>query len=46
MVIGSTPLTEELYHGFVCDRYQKRYSINVKNRIQEESTHLVIKNFL
>ena len=30
MVIGKTPLTEELYGGYIFDEYYKNYSVNIK----------------
>lgn len=45
MVIGKTPLTEELYGRFIIDEYEKRYSVNMKNRVNSETKHLVIANY-
>lgn len=45
MVIGRTPLTEELYHDLIVDEYDKQYSVNIRNRFKSESTHLVITNY-
>lgn len=45
MVIGKTPLTEELYGHFIVDEYEKRYSVNMKNRVNSETKHLVIANY-
>lgn len=45
MVIGKTPLTEELYGQFIVDEYEKRYAVNMKNRVNSETKHLVIANY-
>ncbi len=48
MVIGKTPLIEELYQGYIVEEYPKKYRFKLyANRIGEEinTTHLVIKNF-
>lgn len=45
MVIGKTPLTEELYKGMIVTEYGKQYAVNIKNRFRSESTHLVITNY-
>lgn len=45
MVIGSTPLTEELYNGYIVDRYMKSYSVNIRNRFKSIADHLIISNF-
>lgn len=45
MVIGKTPLTEELYRPFIKTEYEKKYAVNIRNRFKSESTHLIITNF-
>ena len=45
MVIGKTSLTEELYGQFIVDEYEKRYAVNMKNRVNSETKHLVIANY-
>ena len=45
MVIGKTPLIEELYKPYIVDQYSKQYAVNIRNRFKSESTHLVITNF-
>ncbi|MGP5417769.1 DNA adenine methylase [Psychrobacter faecalis] len=45
MIIGSTPLVEELYSPFIKDRYQKIYGVNIRNRFKSESEHLIITNY-
>jgi DNA adenine methylase len=45
MVIGKTPLTEELYEGFIFDEYYKNYAVNIKNRFNNDRMHIVVKNY-
>lgn len=45
MVIGKTKLTEELYHNMIINEYEKKYSVNIKNRFKSNSTHLIISNY-
>ena len=45
MIIGKTPLTEELYSGRIADEYQKQYAVNIRNRFRIEKVHIVVKNF-
>ena len=45
MVIGKTPLTMELYGDYVCDEYYKNYSVNIKNRFNNDKMHIVVKNY-
>ena len=45
MVIGKTPLTEELYEGFIFDEYYKNYAVNIKNRFNNDKMHIVVKNY-
>ncbi|GHU96328.1 DNA methyltransferase [Clostridia bacterium] len=45
MVIGKTPLTEELYGDFIFDEYYKNYSVNIKNRFNNDKMHIVVKNY-
>lgn len=45
MVIGKTKLTEELYQGKVLTEYEKHYAVNIKNRFQSESRHMIVTNF-
>ena len=44
MVIGKTPLTEELYRKYVKAEYAKKYAVNIRNRFKAESMHLIITN--
>jgi len=45
MVIGKTPLTEELYDGLIIDEYGKSYSVNIRNRFKSQASHLVVANY-
>lgn len=45
MVIGKTPLTEELYKEYIADEYYKKYAVNIKNRFKNDKMHLVVKNY-
>lgn len=45
MVIGSTPLTEELYAPYIRRRYEKRYAVNIRNRFHSAATHIIVKNY-
>ncbi|MCL2874995.1 MAG: Dam family site-specific DNA-(adenine-N6)-methyltransferase [Betaproteobacteria bacterium] len=45
MVVGKTPLTMSLYGDYVCDEYHKKYAVNIRNRFNNDSTHIVVKNY-
>lgn len=45
LVIGRTPLIEELYKGMIVGEYGKQYSVNIRNRFKAENTHLIITNY-
>lgn len=45
MVIGRTPLTEELYGKYVVDEYEKNYAVNIRNRFRSAATHILVANF-
>lgn len=45
MVIGKTPLTEELYGEFIFDEYYKNYAVNIKNRFNNDKMHIIVKNY-
>lgn len=45
MVIGRTPLTEELYRGYIIDEYDKTYAVNIRNRFKAAAKHIVITNY-
>ena len=45
MIIGKTPLIEELYGEFIFDEYYKKYAVNIKNRFNNDKMHIVVKNY-
>lgn len=45
MVIGRTPLTEELYRDFIVDEYWKSYSVNIRNRFKSTARHILVANY-
>lgn len=45
MIIGKTPLTEDLYGKYIFDEYYKNYSVNIKNRFNNNKMHIVVKNY-
>ena len=45
MVIGRTPLTEELYGKYIRDEYFKSYAVNIRNRFKSDSKHIVVMNY-
>ena len=45
MVIGRTPLTSELYRGYIVDEYQKNYAVNIRNRFKSVASHIVVVNY-
>lgn len=45
MVIGHTPLTEELYGDLVKAEYSKAYAVNIRNRFHSQATHYVVTNY-
>ena len=45
MVIGKTPLTQELYREYIFDEYYKNYSVNIKNRFNNDKMHIIVKNY-
>lgn len=45
MIIGKTPLTEELYGDYIIDEYYKNYAVNIKNRFKAEAKHIVVLNY-
>lgn len=45
MIIGKTPLTEELYRGLIKDEYGVKYAIDIKNRMPRNNGHLIITNY-
>ena len=45
MIIGKTPLTEELYGEYIFDEYYKNYSVNIRNRFNNDKMHIVVRNY-
>ena len=45
MVIGKTPLTDELYGKFIKDEYCKNYAVNIRNRFKNNAKHIVVVNY-
>ncbi|MCL2377945.1 MAG: Dam family site-specific DNA-(adenine-N6)-methyltransferase [Defluviitaleaceae bacterium] len=45
MIVGKTPLTEELYEGFIFDEYHKNYAVNIRNRFNNDKMHIIVKNY-
>ena len=45
MVIGKTPLIEKLYKDYIVFEYDKKYSVNIKNRFDTAAKHLIITNY-
>jgi len=45
MVIGRTPLTEELYRDMIVDEYGKSYAVNIRNRFKSSANHILISNY-
>ncbi len=45
MVIGRTPLTEELYRNYIVDEYKKNYAVNIRNRFKAAATHIIVANY-
>lgn len=45
MVIGKTPLTEELYRNYIKDEYDKSYAVNIRNRFKSEAKHIIVMNY-
>ncbi len=45
MIIGHTPLTEELYGDLVKFEYAKDYAVNIRNRFHSQATHYVVTNY-
>ena len=45
LVIGKTPLIEDLYKGMIVAEYDKNYSVNIRNRFKAAATHCIITNY-
>lgn len=44
MIIGSTPLTQELYRAHTIGHYDKHYAVNICNRFKAQAQHLIVTN--
>ena len=45
MVIGRTPLIEELYGDDIVDEYDKSYAVNIRNRFKAGAQHVIVMNY-
>ena len=45
MVIGRTPLIEELYGNDIVDEYDKNYAVNIRNRFKSGAKHVIVMNY-
>ena len=45
MVIGKTPLTDELYGDLIRNKYSKNYAVNIRNRFKTDAEHVVVTNY-
>ena len=45
MVIGRTPLIEELYGNNIVDEYDKSYAVNIRNRFKSGAKHVIVLNY-
>ena len=45
LVIGKTPLTEELYGSMIVDEYAKKYAVNIRNRFKAAANHILVANY-
>ncbi len=45
LVIGKTPLTEELYGKYIIDEYDKLYAVNIRNRFKADAKHVIVTNY-
>lgn len=45
LVIGRTPLTEELYGNMIVDEYAKSYAVNIRNRFKASASHILVANY-
>lgn len=45
MIISETPLINSLYKEFIRGSYEKKYSVNIRNRFQSKANHLIITNY-
>lgn len=44
LVIGKTPLTEELYGKYIVKEYDKSYAVNIRNRFKADARHIIAVN--
>lgn len=45
LVIGKTPLTEELYGKYIVEEYKKSYAVNIRNRFKADADHIIVTNY-
>lgn len=45
LVIGKTPLTEELYGQYIVEEYDKSYAVNIRNRFKADAKHIIVTNY-
>lgn len=45
LVIGKTPLTEELYGKYIVSEYEKSYAVNIRNRFKANAKHIIVTNY-
>ena len=45
MIIGRTPLTEDLYKDYIIGEYAKNYAVNIRNRFKSAARHIVVANY-
>ncbi len=45
LVIGKTPLTEELYRSYIVEEYNKSYAVNIRNRFKANAKHIIVTNY-
>lgn len=45
LVIGKTPLTEELYKKYIVEEYDKSYAVNIRNRFKAGAKHIIVTNY-
>lgn len=45
LVIGKTPLTQELYGKSIVEEYDKTYAVNIRNRFKSDAKHIIVTNY-
>ena len=45
LVIGKTPLTEELYGNCIVEEYDKSFAVNIRNRFKADAKHIIVTNY-